>query len=161
MSDRAVVTVKETVLVEYCTARGAVAAGEVFLRPRDASGRGERLLDVLSERSFVPLRRAGEGVVFVAPRHLAWVRLDLLAALDELDPEAEDEANSAVARVVVELSHGDSLAGTLRYSLPVETRRLGDYLERAPSFFPLRTEDWVYLVNVARVASITPLSERR
>ena len=161
MSERAVVTVKETVLVEYCTARGAVAAGEVFLRPRESAQRGERLLDVLTERAFVPVRRAGEGVVFLAPRHLSWVRLDLLAALDELDPEAEDDASSAVARVLLELSHGDTLAGTLRYALPAETRRLGDYLERAPSFFPLRTEDWVYLVNVARVVAITPLSERR
>lgn len=161
MSDREVVTFKETVLVEYCTARGAVARGELFLRPLDAAGRGERLLDVLSERAFVPLRTGAEGVVFLAPRHLAWVRLDLLAALDELDPEAEDDVSSAVARVVVELAHGGSVEGTLRYALPAMTRRLGDYLERTTAFFPLHTADWIYLVSAAQVASITPLSEKR
>lgn len=160
MSDRTVVTLKETVHVEYCTARGAVSRGELFLRPLDANGRGERLLDVLSERRFVPLR-AAEGLVFLATRNLAWVRLDLFAAIDELDPEAEDDASSVVARVVVELTHGATLEGSLRYALPAETRRLGDYLERAPAFFPLRTDDWIYLVSAARVASITPLSEGR
>lgn len=160
MSEREVVTFKETVHVEYCTARGATARGALFLRPVDASGRGERLLDVLSERAFVPLRSDG-GMVFLATRHLAWVRLDLLAALDELDPEAEDDVTSAVARVVVELAHGAALEGTLRYALPEMTRRLGDYLERVPAFFPLHTDDWIYLVSAAQVASITPLSEKR
>jgi hypothetical protein len=161
MSDCEVVTFKETVLVECCTARGAVTRGELFLRPIDADGRGERLLDVLAGRAFVPMRTGAEAVVFLAPRHLAWVRLDLLAALDELDPEAEDDVSSAVARVLVELAHGASIEGTLRYALPAMTRRLGDYLERAPAFFPLQTPDWIYLVNASQVASITPLSERR
>lgn len=161
MSDCEVVTLKETVLVECCTSRGVLTQGELFLRPLDTAGRGERLLDVLAGRAFVPLRIAGESVVFLAPRHLAWVRLGLLAALDELDPEAEDDASSAVARVVVELAHGAVIEGTLRYALPAMTRRLGDYLERVPAFFPLRTADWVYLLNAAQVASITPLSESR
>ncbi|MDB4930415.1 MAG: hypothetical protein JWM10_2899 [Myxococcaceae bacterium] len=161
MRDRDVVTFKETAPVEYCTARGEVARGEVFLRPVDAAGRGERLLDVLSARAFVPVQRAGAGVVFLAPRHLAWVRIDLLAALDELDPEAEDDVTSAVARVVVGLAHGGTLEGTVRYALPEMTRRLGDYLERTAAFFPLHTDDFIYLVSVAQVASITPLAERR
>lgn len=161
MSDREVVTLKETVQVEYCTARGVVAGGALFVRPLDATGRGERLLDVLTERAFVPVRAADDAVLFLAPRHLAWVRLDLLAALDELDPEAEDPVTSAVARVVVGFACGATLEGTMRYALPALTRRLGDYLERVPPFFPLHTPDWIYLVNVAQVASVTPLSERR
>ena len=160
MNDQTVVTVKETVHVEYCTARGVVSRGDLFLRPLDANSRGERLLDVLSERAFIPLR-AAEGLVFLATRHLAWVRLDLLAAFDELDPEAEDDADSVVARVVVELAQGAALEGTLRFALPAMTRRLGDYLERVSPFFPLRTDDWIYLVSAAQVASITPLSEGR
>lgn len=160
MSDLDVVIPKDTVSVEYCTARGEVARGEVFLRALDAASRGERLLDVLSTRAFVPLR-LDERVVFLATRHLAWVRLDLLAALDELDPEVEDDALSAVARVAVEFTHGATLEGTLRYALPETTRRLGDYLERTGAFFALCTDYWVYLVSAAHIASITPLEERR
>src|SRR5947208_2008265 len=74
---------KETVAVELC-AHGAVARGEVFLRaPGEGSDRGERLLDVLAERWFVPLKTP-EKLVFVATRHVAWARIDLLSAVDEL-----------------------------------------------------------------------------
>ena len=47
---------KETVAVELCTVRGDVRRGSVFLRPTDGADRGERLLDVLSQRWFVPLK---------------------------------------------------------------------------------------------------------
>src|SRR5687767_14561635 len=116
---------KETVAVELCTVRGDVTRGAVFLRPTAGTDRGERLLDVLSQRWFVPLK-TDDKLVFVATRHLVWARLDLLAAIDELDPEAEDDENSCAARVVVEMLDGKKIEGVLRYSMPGNSRRLGD-----------------------------------
>lgn len=159
MSDRDMIIPKERVSVEICSSQGALARGEVFLRPPQ-EGRGERLLDVLAERWFVPLSTP-EKMVFMATRHIAWVRIDLLAAIDELDPEAEDDDASCIARVIVALMDGTKIEGTMRYVAPPNARRLGDHLERLPQFFALRTDDWLYLVSAAAVASVTPLEEKR
>ena len=160
MSDEMIIK-KETVAVELCSSHGAQTRGDVFLRaPGDGVERGERLLDVLAQRWFVPLKTP-ERFVFVATRHVAWVRIDLLAAVDELDPEAEADEQSCVARVVVEMQDASKIEGRLRYVMPPNQRRLGDYLEHLPSFFPLRTDDWLYLVSSTCVASVTPLEEKR
>lgn len=151
---------KETVAVEMATTRNELLRGEVFLRPMGDEDRGERLLDVLAQRWFVPLKTP-ERVIFVATRHLAWARLDLLAAIDELDAEAEDDESSSVARVLVTMADGTRVEGSVRYSLPAPTKRLGDYLEKLESFFPVRTDDHVYLMNSACVLTIVPLEERR
>jgi hypothetical protein len=151
---------KERVSVEICSSRGDLSRGEVFLRPPQEGDRGERLLDVLAERWFFPLSTP-EKMIFVATRHITWVRIDLLAAIDELDPEAEDDENSCIARVIVELLDGTRVEGTMRYVAPQSARRLGDHLERLPLFFALRTDDWIYLVSSTAVASVTPLEEKR
>jgi hypothetical protein len=158
--DAEMIIKKETVAVEMATTRGEVLRGEVFLRPMGDEDRGERLLDVLAQRWFVPLKTA-ERVVFMATRHLCWVRLDLLAAIDELDAEAEDDASSSVARVLVQMEDETRVEGTVRYSLPAPMKRLGDYLEKLESFFPVRTDDHVYLLNSACVLTVTPIEERR
>jgi hypothetical protein len=154
------VIAKERVSVEICSSRGDLSRGEVFLRAPQDGGRGERLLDVLAERGFIPLQTPSK-IIFIATRHVAWARIDLLAAIDELDAEAEDDENSCVARVVIELLGGARVEGTIRYVAPAPVRRLGDHLERLPQFFPLRTNDWVYIVSTASVASVTPLEEKR
>ena len=151
---------KDTVRVELCSSHGALSRGEVFLRSGDGVDRGERLLDVLAERWFMPVKTA-DKLMFVATRHIAWIRIDLLAAIDELDPEAEDDEQSCTARVVVEMEDASKIEGLLRYALPPNARRLGDYLEKLPSFFPLRTDDWLYLVSSTCVAGVTPLEEKR
>ena len=152
---------KEMVKVELCTSRGRLARGDVFLRPSvDGTERGERLLDVLSERWFFPLHTP-EKMMFIATRDLAWARMDLLAAIDELDPEAENDEASCTARVHLELVDGSKLEGVVLYSMPAGYRRLGDYLEKLPHFFSLRTDDWLYLVSAVTVASVTPIEEKR
>lgn len=158
--DAEMIIKKETVAVEMATTRSEVFRGEVFLRPRGDEDRGERLLDVLAQRWFVPLKTA-ERMMFVATRHLAWVRLDLLAAIDELDAEAEDDESSSVARVLITMEDGTRVEGSVRYALPAPMKRLGDYLEKLESFFPVRTDDHVYLLNSACVLTVVPLEERR
>lgn len=151
---------KATVAVEIGTEKGTVVRGEVFVRPHEGSDRGERLHDVLAQRWFVPVKTP-ERLVFIAVRHVVYVKLDLLAAIDELDSDAENDANSCVALVLVELQDGSRLEGRVRYALPEPSRRLGDYLEHLPMFFPILTEDFVYLVNSTSVVSVTALEEKR
>jgi hypothetical protein len=157
--DREIIVHKDTVLVELCTATGALLRGEVFVRPHDGVTRGERLLDVLAQRWFVPVKTQ-ERLMFVAVRHLLWARLDLLAAVDELDANAENDVNSCTARVIVELVDKSRLEGSIRYAMPMPARRVGDYLEHLPMFFPITTEDFVYLVSATAVLSVTALEER-
>ena len=159
-NDAGLIIRKETVAVEMATTRGELLRGEVFLRPRGDEDRGERLLDVLAQRWFVPLKTA-ERVVFVATRHLAWARLDLLAAIDERDAEAEDSEASSMARVVVTMADGTRVEGRVRYALPSPMNRLGDYLEKLESFFPLRTDDHVYLLSSTSILTVVPLEEKR
>ena len=158
--DAEMIIKKETVAVEMATTRGEVLRGEVFLRPMGDEDRGERLLDVLAQRWFVPLKTA-ERVVFVATRHLAWVRLELLAAIDEFDAEAEDSEASSVARVLITMEDGTRVEGSVRYALPAPQKRLGDYLEKLEAFFPVRTDDHVYLLSSTCVLTVVPLEERR
>lgn len=160
MSEREMIIPKERVSVEICSSRGDLSRGEVFVRAPQEGGRGERLVDILAERWFVPLKTP-EKMIFIATRHVAWVRLDLLAAIDELDPEAEDDENCCLARVIVELMDGNKVTGAMRYMARADSRRLGDHLERLPQFFPLRTDDWLYLVSAACVTTVTPLEEKR
>ncbi len=158
--DAEMVIKKETVAVEMATSRGELLRGQVFLRPMGDEDRGERLLDVLAQRWFVPLKTA-ERMVFVATRHLSWVRIDLLAAIDELDAEAEDSEASSVARVLVTMADGTRVEGNVRYSMPAPTKRLGDYLEKLEPFFPLRTDDHVYLLSSTCILTVVPLEEKR
>ena len=159
-SEEQMVIRKDTVPVELATARGEIVRGEIFVRPHEGADRGERLLDVLSQRWFVPVKTP-EKLVFVAVRHLAWVKLELLAAIDELDPDAENDDTSCRAHVICECIDGTRIDGNVRYALPAPARRVGDYLEHLPNFFPISTEDFVFLVNSACVVSVTPLEERR
>ena len=159
MSDSAYQVNKQTLQVEICEVGGMVTRGEIFLAGYSApEARGERLLDVLPNRRFVPVR-AEHGVVFISNRHILWARVDLLDAVGELDPETEGAEDTATAQVNVHLENGETLQGGMRYLRPAGARRLVDYLATLEEFFPLRTEDWVYLVNRERVCSVVALSE--
>lgn len=151
---------KETVPVEICTEQGAPVRGEVFLRPQEGNEPGERLLDVLAQRAFVPVKTP-ERLVFIAVRHMAFMRLDLLAAVDELDADAENDEHGGVAHVIVELWGGGRLEGRIRYAMRTPSWRVSDYLEHLPAFFPLTTDDFLYLVSSTRVVNVTVLEERR
>lgn len=160
MDDRDLFIPKSATTVEIKDHGGAVQRCKVFLSESPKPGeRGERLQDVLAQRRFLPIQHES-GVRFVSNRHLLWLRLDLLAALDELDPEAENAEGSSVAHVALSLDDGSTLEGVLRYFLPRSGRRVGDYLNTLDVFFPLRSGDELYLVNRDRVVGVVPLDER-
>lgn len=150
---------KHAVGVETCDSRGNKRRLEIYLaQPATPEERGERLQDLLRERQFVPAR-AGGSLEFLSTRHLMWVRLELIAALDELDPQAEYADGSVSALVKVSLEDGSDLVGGMRYLMPAGWRRIGDYLESLPGLFPLRTPEWLYLVNKDRVIRVVPIDE--
>ena len=47
-------------------------------------------------------------------------------------------------------------AGGVRYFMPPAFRRVSDYLESLEPFFPVRTPDFLYLVNRNALAAISP-----
>ncbi len=142
---------KTAVAIELLEPHGTVERAMMFLA--DDGPRRERLQNVLAARRFVPVRQ-GERVAFVRCAGLMWVRLELMDAIDELSPETEDAANSQTVAVDVVLEDGARLSGAVRYLLPPESRRLGDYLDTMAPFFPLRTPDHVYLVNRDRCVRV-------
>ena len=161
-SERQLLVVQmETRSVEMWTRDGVLLRGDVFLRvPHVSTERGDRLRDMLSERAFLPLKTA-EKLLFVNTDNIAWVRMDMLAGVDELDAEVEDDINSCTAVVIIDLGDGTKVEGMVRYSRPHTALRLGDYLDQLPPFVALRGDDWLYLVNAAAMATVTPLEEKR
>ncbi len=150
---------KRAVPVEVATGGSTVRHVEVFLAPpAHPGGAGERLSDLLARPRFLPVQEAGV-VTFLNCQLPAWFRLPLLDGLEELAPETEASADAVSWEVRVELAPSGFLEGTLRYLLPAHACRLGDYLRHAPTFFPLRTPDWLYLVNRACVVQVIPNGE--
>jgi hypothetical protein len=147
---------KDTVAVEACDVFGRSRAAEVFLAV-DATpgGRTERLQDVFVEREFVPVRSNGR-IELISARHVAYFKLDLLAALDELDPEVE-VADVQTSRVEIEVEGGARIAGILRYFMPVGRSRLVDWLATGPKWLKLRTPESLYLIPRERVACVVLL----
>jgi hypothetical protein len=159
---------KSTVDAEIRDSRGRVRVVQFFLATEGEQHR-ERLQDVLNARHFLPIRvvrllgldQTGvrTGFELLNRDHVIWVRLDIFTAIDELDLEAEGADGSVSARVRLLLDDGSDLEGGLRYLLPSESRRVGDYLETLPPYFPVRTQDHLYLVRRDRVVAVTPLDE--
>jgi hypothetical protein len=171
MNTALLVVPKHTVDVEIRDARGRVRKVELFLAGDETTAPKERLQDLLQLRRFIPARTPGSGeahtetgdlrakIEFLSREHVLWVRLDLMTAIDELDLEAESAAESVNARVSLALDDGTTLEGVLRYLLPSGARRLGDYLEGLSAYFPLRTDDHLYLVRRDRVVAVSSLQE--
>ena len=144
---------KHALRVECCDVRGECMAGEFFVATQRGRAGEERLQDLLATRRFVPLRHE-QGLTFLSTSHLIWIRLNVLDALGEIDGEAEGAQDAVSADVEVVLDNRERLHGFLRYLMPEHERRLSDYLARVPPFFPLRTGDWLYLLNRDRVLQI-------
>lgn len=150
---------KQLVRVEVRDARGHMQKADVYLAAASPTGDGrERLQDLLIERRFLPTRSGG-NFCFISRDHILWVRLNLMEAIDELDPEAEGSNGSVSAGIKIELDDGSILRGGIRYLRPKTSRRVGDYLEGLPPFFPLRTPEDLYLVNRERIINVVPIDE--
>jgi hypothetical protein len=148
---------KYTLDVDIRSTRGVELTASVYVAEEmNADGRSERLQDIFDTDRFVPLRIDGKLELF-SPAHLVWIRLDLLSALDELDPQAEQAVNSSSAHVIVELEDGSRIEGGVRYYMPAGARRVADYFQTAPRWIPVRTEAFVYLINRDRIVRVVPV----
>jgi hypothetical protein len=150
---------KELIEVRLQDSRGESHDGSLFVS--ESHQQRERLQDMLSWRKFVPLRMTDGQVKFFSRQHITWIRTDLIDAFGELDPEAEANRSSVCAGMIVELDDGRRVSGAVRYLRPDVSRRVSDYLEALTPFFPLRTSQWLYLVNRDRIVSVTPIDEVR
>lgn len=151
---------KKAVGVVVCDQRGEAHKGELFIFDPVGEARGERLQDVLASRRFFPLVRE-HGVEFWNSQAVSWVRVELLSAIGELDLESEDASDSVESEVRVDLADGSHLEGKVRYLLPPESRRLGDFLEQLGRQLLLRTDEHLYLVNVRSILHVRPLESSR
>lgn len=151
---------KYTVEVDLRSIRGAVGKASVFVaESMTVDGRSERVQDIFDTRRFIPIRTEGGRLELISTAHVSWIRLDLISALDELDPQAEYEAGAAAAAVKVELEDGSVLEGGVRYFMPAGMRRVQDYFSTAPRWVPVRTPDFLYLVNRDRIVRVVPLED--
>lgn len=146
---------KRSIDVLVCDRRGESHRGEIFVMDPQGDTRGERLQDVLAARRFFPVVRE-QGVEFWNSEAVSWVRVDLLSAIGELDLESEDATDSVESQVRVDLADGSHLEGAVRYLLPPESRRLGDYLDQLGRQLLLRTDEFLYLVNVHAILHVRP-----
>ena len=145
---------KQRVDVQICDDRGRIHRGGIFLAESISVGRShQRVQELLHERRFIPVQEGGD-VWFIQRSRICWIKLALLAAVDELDREVEQSDEAVVTDVVLEFVDGSSVRGVLRYLQPESTRRVGDYIERSEGFIPVRTEDDLYLVNLDRVVRL-------
>ncbi len=150
---------KHAVEVEVRDSRGEMRSGAIYLAAQpDAEFRHERLKDVLADRPFIPMKMGG-AMEFVSRRHVVWLKLDLIAGVDELDFEAEGAEGSVAIAVRIDLADGSLVQGTLRYYRPEGSRRLSDYLSDVEPWFPVRTDDWLFLVSREHVLRVVALDE--
>jgi hypothetical protein len=145
---------KEPVEVELRIDGGVRMSGQVYLSSQAEGHPGrERVLDLLNkpDRPYLPIRAEGDH------RLVSKKRIVLLRTLDDRDrrltTDALTESRTAQVRLSVAwgASGGASGAVSLDGSVIIEgrpeRRRLLDYLNAAPRFFPLIRDDGVYLVN--------------
>jgi hypothetical protein len=145
---------KHKMSVEICDDRGRIHRGGVFLAESITEQRShQRLQELLRERRFLPVQEGGE-VWFIQRSNICWVKIALLAAVDELDREVERSKDAVVNKVVLEFVDGSSVRGFLRFLQPASERRVGDYIEQSRGFIPVRTDEWLYLVNLDRVVRL-------
>ena len=118
---------------------------------------GERLSDLLNNTTgtqFIPaLDAETNAMTFVRCENLALARV---AA--EHEPNVVDQFTIPTEHEVeVRLVDGQKLRGLITYVLPEAYSRLTDYLNSAPSFFPLLEGEHVVLVNKHHVAYVETL----
>lgn len=148
---------KYTVEVELKSFTGGSKSSSIYVAEElTVDGRSERLQDIFSTRRFVPVRVHGE-LELVSAAHVLWLRLDLIGALDELDPQAEQGLGASCAKVQVSLEDESVVEGSLRYYMPAGNRRVADYLDLAPRWIPVRTDDHLYLINRDRIVRVVPV----
>jgi hypothetical protein len=123
---------------------GEELEGALYAPTAGPSGGPGRLSDRLNdaEEHFLPLVGA-ESAFLISKSWITTIRL----SPDEEELEFQESDQAIERSVVMTLKGGTNLNGRLQYAMPVEKRRILDYLNAAPQFIPLLDDGHVVLVN--------------
>jgi hypothetical protein len=141
---------------ELTLAGGATVRGWFFLASSTAHHLGpERVADLLNAEAgffpFAPTGGAAEDTILVNRSHVISVRL--LERMNE--PQVDPGYQLATERhVVMRLSNGSALAGTVRVYRPAGRDRLSDYTRLPEVFRYVETADGVFVVNSAHIVDL-------
>jgi hypothetical protein len=144
---------------------------ELYLAEQARSFRPLEVLDLLQEQRFLPARDPTEHAWVLFNRDaVLWVSLPLrppgpgrgtdAGSPAPLVAEREEELFEHRAQVRVELLGGLSLDGKLLYTSAPERARVSDYLNGPECFFPLFTDDTLFLVNKAFLVRVIEAQPR-
>jgi hypothetical protein len=126
--------------------------GFVMLSPQAEFHAGpETVLERLNTRDrVIPFEPAEDGPTLLLSRlEIEWVLPAPSVPADLVRPPTFHVTREE--RAEVRFTHGGSLTGLLQMELPEMYNRASDFLNGPDDFFPLTTEDGVYLVNKLRV----------
>ncbi len=143
-----------------CASSQAAQRGFLFLGAgADGHVGPERALDLLNgEEEFLVLEDEAGGVSLLQRGALSRVTLAADDACTDpkcaADPSTADLDVEAHIRLILE--DGSELEGATRYQLPVERRRIQDFLNAPGSFIPLYHGGRLSLVNKRRIARVIP-----
>jgi len=133
-------------------ADGSVMKGVVFLSASAYSHIGQQTLaDLLREKGeFFPFR--GESGAFCVTNKctITHIRYEQLSVEQEYAPFGNP------VEVQINFAGGEQLRGTVIIEMPEGRNRLFDFVNSMSGFFPLRSDDAHYLVNVAQLRDISP-----
>lgn len=149
---------KEAVEVDLRVEGGLALHGRVFATSVVPHHSGpERVLDMLNREGhpYLPVK-GEEGGVLIHKDRILRVR-----SLDERDKRLTfgDPGDLDEALVRLLLAGAEKLDGRIVLEGPPERRRLLDYLNAAPRFFPLLCEDGTWLVNQDFLVSVRELAQ--
>jgi len=136
---------------------GRVIQGDIHLQPLAQNHSGpEDPFDFLNRsEGFFAVTLEGEQPVFVAKNQAVAVSLTAEAA--QLDPERWSAARRL--ELEIELVDGSTFEGVVMFELPPDRPRLLDFLNLAPTFFALWSNDVVRLINRDHIRAVSPLAQ--
>ena len=133
-------------------ADGSVMKGVVFLSACAYSHIGQQTLtDLLREKGdFFPFRTEAGGFCVTNKTSITHIRYEQLATEQEYAPLGNP------VEVQINFVGGEQLRGTVIIEMPEGRNRLFDFVNSMSGFFPLRSGEAHYLVNVTQLRDISP-----
>lgn len=126
---------------------------EVYVAEHLARGyRRQHVADLLAgPEGFLPARDIdGDRYALFNKAVARWIRIPLSGGslpVEESSVALTDELFEQQHPIAIELDDGETLAGDLLYSLPIDRARPVDYLNQTERFCRLWTTDHLYLIN--------------
>ena len=136
---------------------------ELFLNQAVARKSRTAVVDAVGElvdepSAFLPVKGARDSVRLLSKHSIAWI------AVNREQPSADGDFDNVPSEVVtlydrqhhvlVELTNGKILNGTLFDSAPADRPRVIDHLNRAGRFLRLWTTDEHYLINKEHILAV-------